>query len=61
MKELVGAFNQENALVGALSVIVRTDGSFAALIMAVRRQEGRWRLYIILRRGMGKVMCPNAA
>ena len=25
------AFNQENALVGAFSVIVKTDGSFAAL------------------------------
>ena len=31
MKALVGAFNQEKALVGALSVIVKTDGSFAAL------------------------------
>ena len=44
----------------AFSVIVKTDGSFAALIMAARSQ-GRWRLYIILRRGLGKVMCPNAA
>ena len=36
MKALVGAFNQEKALVGAFSVIVKTecetDGSFAALI-----------------------------
>ena len=35
MKALVGAFNQEKALVGACSVIVKTDcetdGSFAAL------------------------------
>ena len=35
MKALVGAFNQEKALVGAFSVIVKTDcetdGSFAAL------------------------------
>ena len=30
MKALVGAFNQE-ALVGAFSMIVKTDGSFAAL------------------------------
>ena len=29
---LVGAFNQEKALVGAFSVIVKTDGSFAALV-----------------------------
>ena len=29
---LVGRFNQEKALVGAFSVIVKTDGSFAALI-----------------------------
>ena len=27
MKVLVGAFNQEEALVGAFSVIVKTDGS----------------------------------
>ena len=31
VKALVGAFNQEKALVGAFSVIVETDGSFAAL------------------------------
>ena len=31
MKELVGAFNQEKALVGAFSVIVKTNKSFAAL------------------------------
>ena len=29
---LLDAFNQENALLGALSVILKTDGSFAALI-----------------------------
>ena len=34
MKELVGTFNQETALVGAFSVIVKTHGSFAALILA---------------------------
>ena len=32
MEVLVGAFNQEKALVGAFSVIVKTDGSFAALV-----------------------------
>ena len=32
MKELVGTFNQEKVLVGAFSVIVKTDGSFAALL-----------------------------
>ena len=31
LKALVGAFNQEMALVGAFSVIVNTDGSFAVL------------------------------
>ena len=31
MKALVGAFNQEKALVGSSSVIVKTDGLFAAL------------------------------
>ena len=30
VKALVGTFNKEKALVGALSVIVKTDGSFAA-------------------------------
>ena len=28
---LIGAFNQEKALVGAFSMIFKTDGSFAAL------------------------------
>ena len=32
---LVGSFNQEKALVGAFSVIVKTDGSFAALIQTL--------------------------
>ena len=32
MKVLIGAFNQERALVAAFSVIVKTDGSFAALV-----------------------------
>ena len=32
VKTLVGTFNQEKALVGAFSVIVKTDGSFAALV-----------------------------
>ena len=32
MKALVGAFNQEKALIGAFSVIVKTDGSIAALV-----------------------------
>ena len=31
----VGAFNQEKALVGAFSVIVKSDGSFAALAQIV--------------------------
>ena len=35
MKTLVAASNQETALVGALSVIVKTDGSFAALPIIV--------------------------
>ena len=32
VKVLVGAFNQKKALVGAFFVIVKTDGSFAALV-----------------------------
>ena len=35
MSALVGAHNQEKALVGAFSVIVKTDGSFASLICGV--------------------------
>ena len=31
VKTLVGAFNQEKVLVDAFSVIVKTNGSFAAL------------------------------
>ena len=31
VKVLVGAFNQEKVLVGAFSVIVKINGSFAAL------------------------------
>ena len=31
MKVLVGTFNHKKAIVGAFSVIVKTDGSFAAL------------------------------
>ena len=31
---LIGIFNQEKAQVGALSVIVKTDGAFAALVPA---------------------------
>ena len=40
MKALVGAFNQEKALVGAFSVIVKTDsetnGSFHSTILNIR-------------------------
>ena len=32
VKVLVGAFNQEKALVGAFTMFVETDGSFAALV-----------------------------
>ena len=32
----VGTFNKEKALVGASSVIVKTDGSFAALITTLQ-------------------------
>ena len=35
MKVLVGAFNQEKALVGAFSMIVKTDGWFTALVECV--------------------------
>ena len=35
MKALVGAFHLEKAFVGAFSVIVKTDGRFAALILTL--------------------------
>ena len=33
MKAIVGAYNQEKPLVGAFSVIVKTNGAFAALVI----------------------------
>ena len=32
VKALVGAFNQEKDLIGAFYVILKTDGSFAAVV-----------------------------
>ena len=40
MKALVGTFNQEKVLVGAFSMIVKTDGSFAALLPGVLAPDG---------------------
>ena len=39
MKAVVSAFNQEKAIVGAFSVIVKTDGSYAALVLGGRGAE----------------------
>ena len=36
----MGAFNQEKALVAAFSVIVKTDGSFAALVHSLPLGRG---------------------
>ena len=33
MTALVGTFNQEKAIVGAYSMIVKADGSFTALVL----------------------------
>ena len=38
VKVPIGAFNQRKALAGALSVIVKTNGSFAALVIDVYLQ-----------------------
>ena len=35
MKAVEAAFNQEKALIGAFSVIVKNDGSFATLVATV--------------------------
>ena len=41
VKAIAGAFNQEKALVGAFSLIVKTDGLFAALgINQLARSSG---------------------
>ena len=37
MKAIVDTFNQEMALVGAFSVIAKTDGLFAAIVHAGRQ------------------------
>ena len=37
----LGAFNQEKALEGAFSLIVKTDGSFAALVSSLRLSGSR--------------------
>ena len=41
MKAVEGTFNQEKALVGAFTVFVETDGSFAALVPS---HESAWAL-----------------
>ena len=38
VKALVGAYNREKALVGAFSMIVKTDGSVAALAQTIRAE-----------------------
>ena len=44
MKALVGAFNQEKTLIGAFSVIVKTDGSSAALNkIVITDSPHRWK------------------
>ena len=45
----VGAFNQEKVLVGAFSVIVKTDGSFAAPVLLCCRSDLRAVYYPQLR------------
>ena len=45
---VVGAFNQEKALVGVFSMIVKTDDSFAALILTVPVIQQYCTLYIFL-------------
>ena len=43
MKALLGTCNQEKALVGAFSMIVKTEGSFAALISSEQQSETKVR------------------
>ena len=40
---LVGAISQEKAIVGAFSVIMKTDGSFAALMLGAERILRWWK------------------
>ena len=44
----MGAFNQEKALVAAFSVIVKTDGSFAALVITRLAMVTRTSLTLLL-------------
>ena len=46
MKAVVGAFNQEKSLVGAFSVIVKTDGSSSALVVrgSIDMVRVRWNI-----------------
>ena len=43
VKALVGVLNQEKALVGAFSMILKTDGSFAALLLTAHQQQQMYR------------------
>ena len=51
MKAVVAAFNQEKAVVGAFSMIAKTDGSFAALMLGAEADtqvvegRGEWKTY----------------
>ena len=47
MKAVVAAFNQEKALVGAFSMIVKTDGSSAALLVTTSSSMG-WSLVCVV-------------
>ena len=44
MKALVGAFNQEKALVGAFSVIVKSSGTFGEPSFQALVDTGHWAL-----------------
>ena len=57
VKALVFAFYQKEALVGAFSVILKTDGSFAALICAALTVSGApmsLHLGLAAARGLGR-------
>ena len=54
VKSLVGSLNQERALVGAFSVRVKTDGSFAALVIMVTLQ-------LLIRSSFNKTRCGQTS
>ena len=53
-------FNQEKALVGAFSMIVETDGSFAALVLMLRAEGACQNGNVLQIFGVGETVAAGA-